>query len=29
MLIYSYQEGGTFEVGDMFGCIHFEKVSDG
>jgi hypothetical protein len=27
MLIYSYLEGGTFEVGDLFGCVHFEKVS--
>jgi hypothetical protein len=25
MLIYSYQEGGRFEVGDLFGCIHFDK----
>jgi len=24
MLVYSYQEGGRFEVGDMFGCIHFK-----
>jgi hypothetical protein len=25
MLIYNYLEGGTFEVGELFGCIHFEK----
>jgi hypothetical protein len=24
-LIYSYSEGGSFEVGDNFGCVHFEK----
>lgn len=23
MLIYSYTEGGTFWVGERFGCIHF------
>jgi hypothetical protein len=22
---YSYDEGGCFEVGDNFGCIHFKK----
>jgi hypothetical protein len=25
MLIYSYNEGGLFYVGPMFGCVHFEK----
>ena len=24
-LIYSYQEGGAFEVGDKFGCVHFKS----
>ena len=24
-LIYSYQEGGVFQVGDNFGCVHFKK----
>lgn len=24
MLIYAYQEGGYFEVGANFGCIHFD-----
>ena len=26
MLIYSYQEGGSFKVGENFGCIHHAKV---
>ena len=24
-LSYSYNEGGVFEVGDLFGCVHFRK----
>ena len=24
-LIYSYDEGGGFSVGDYFGCVHWEK----
>lgn len=24
MLVYSYTEGGSFRVGDKFGCIHFK-----
>lgn len=24
-LIYPYLEGGYFEVGDNFGCVHFEE----
>lgn len=24
-LIYSYDEGGYFEVEDFFGCVHFEQ----
>jgi len=27
-LIYSYDEGGGFEVGDYFGCVHFESRVD-
>lgn len=26
MLIYSYQEGGSFYVGERFGCVHFEGL---
>jgi len=26
-LFYSYDEGGWFEVGDNFGCIHFKEKS--
>ena len=25
-LIYSYTEGGTFIVGDFFGCVHFKEM---
>jgi hypothetical protein len=25
MLIYPYIEGGWFEVGEKFGCVHFKK----
>ena len=25
MLIYSYMEGGSFCVGDNFGCVHFKS----
>ena len=25
MLIYSYSEGGSFQVGPKFGCVHHEK----
>jgi hypothetical protein len=25
-MIYSYQEGGGFKVGDNFGCIHWTKI---
>lgn len=25
MLIYPYQEGGSFYVGPKFGCVHFEQ----
>ena len=24
MLVYSYQEGGYFHVGQNFGCVHFK-----
>jgi len=24
-LTYSYSEGGSFTVGDFFGCVHFES----
>lgn len=24
-LVYSYNEGGGFKVGDNFGCVHFER----
>ena len=24
-LVYSYYESGGFEVGDNFGCVHFEE----
>ncbi len=24
-LVYSYFEGGSFRVGDNFGCVHFEE----
>lgn len=24
-LEYCYNEGGVFEVGDYFGCVHFKK----
>lgn len=26
MLIYSYSEGGSFTVGDNFGCIHHQPL---
>ena len=26
-LFYSYDEGGWFEPGDNFGCIHFKEKS--
>jgi hypothetical protein len=25
MLLYSYDEGGSFFVGEDFGCVHYEK----
>lgn len=25
MLIYSYNEGGSFMVGELFGCVHHEE----
>ena len=25
MLVYSYQEGGCFYVGENFGCVHHEE----
>ena len=25
-MAYSYDEGGWFEVGDNFGCVHFEST---
>jgi hypothetical protein len=25
-LIYSYSEGGWFEVGENFGCVHWESL---
>ncbi|MFA6396902.1 MAG: hypothetical protein WCW84_13140 [Sulfurimonas sp.] len=25
MLLYSYDEGGSFFVGENFGCVHHEK----
>lgn len=28
-LEYSYYEGGYFNVGDNFGCIHFKPKPDG
>jgi len=27
-LIYDYNEGGGFEVGDFFGCVHFTTRKD-
>lgn len=27
MLVYSYDEGGSFEAGDNFGCVHFKEQS--
>jgi len=26
MLLYSYDEGGSFFVGEDFGCVHWEKI---
>ena len=28
MLIYPYHEGGYFETGQNFGCVHFEQKED-
>lgn len=25
MLLYSYNEGGSFYVGEEFGCVHYEE----
>lgn len=27
-LEYCYNEGGCFEAGDYFGCVHFKKRSE-
>ena len=29
MLVYSFQEGGWFSVGENFGCVHHEEINNG